>query len=85
MDKEKVRELRVEAQSLRSTVRIGKEGLTEKVVDEVARQLKKSKLVKVKLLPSAAGDARTLATELATASSSVLVEVRGRTAVLARE
>lgn len=84
-DKKMIMELRVKAQSIPATVRVGKDGLTQTVADEVARQLKKTKLVKVKLLPSVEGDIKVAAAELASASEAVLVEVRGRTAVLAKE
>ncbi len=85
MDKKKVIELRGKAQSLRATVQVGKDGITQAIVDELARQLKKNKLVKVKILPSVEDDCREVGDSLARASSSVLVEVRGRTVVLARD
>ncbi len=85
MDKKRVIELRGKAQSIRATVQVGKEGITQAVTDELARQLKKNKLVKVKILPSYEADREEVGSLLARASSSVLVEVRGRTVVLARD
>lgn len=85
MDKRRIIELRGRAQSLPATVRIGKDGITQTVIDEVIRQLKKTKLVKVKLLPSVERDRKEAGAELAKATSSVLIEVRGRTVVLASE
>ncbi|OGS44466.1 MAG: hypothetical protein A3K76_03470 [Euryarchaeota archaeon RBG_13_57_23] len=78
-------ELRARGQALQATVYVGKEGITEKVVDEISRQLDKHKLVKVKLLPAVEQDRKEAAQELADKSSSVLVEVRGRTVLLAKE
>lgn len=49
------------------------------------KQLKKTKLVKVKLLPALEKDRNEAGLELAKGTSSVLVEVRGRTVVLATE
>lgn len=85
MDKRRIIELRGRAQSLPATVRIGKDGITQTVIEEVIRQLKKTKLVKVKLLPSVEKDGKEAGAELAKVTSSVLIEVRGRTVVLASE
>ncbi len=84
-DRKKAVELRREAQGLSATVYVGKEGVTGAVSEEVREQLKKKKLVKVRLLPAFAGDRHECASQLAHDSSSVLVEVRGRTVVLATE
>ncbi len=85
MDKKRIIEFRGRAQGIRATIQVGKEGLTPAVIDEVVRQLKKNKLVKVKLLPSFEEDRRDSGDALARLSSSVLVEVRGRTVVLAKD
>lgn len=85
MDKKRIIELRGKAQALTATVHIGKEGVTNTVIDEITKQLKKTKLVKVKLLPALEKDRREVGSELAKVTSSVLVEVRGRTVVLATE
>jgi len=85
MDKKKIMELRAKGQSLQATVYVGKEGISDNVLDEIARQLDKHKLVKVRLLPAVEQDRKEAAQELAIKSSSVLVEVRGRTVLLAKE
>ena len=85
MDKKRIIELRGKAQTLKSTVHVGKDGITATVVEEIDRQLKKTKLVKVKLLPALELDRKEAAAELARACSATLVEVRGRTVVLASE
>ena len=85
VDKKRIVELRGAGQKLRATVHIGKDGLDATLVDEIARQLKKTRLVKVKLLPSYEKDRMIAGHELADATSSVLIEVRGRTVVLAKE
>lgn len=83
MDKKKIIGLRGRAQSVQATVHIGKEGMTERVVEEIARQLKNSKLVKIKLHTSWDVDRKDAARMLADATRSVLIEVRGFTVVLA--
>ena len=59
--------------------------MTEEVLEELSRQLKRSKLVKVKLLPSFDEDRRSSGERLAALLSAILVEVRGRTVVLAKD
>jgi RNA-binding protein len=85
MDKKRIAQLRGAAQAIEPTVHVGKDGVTEEVVAEVSRQLKKKRLVKVRLLSSMGEDRHDAAEKLAADASAVLVEVRGRTAVLARE
>lgn len=85
MEKKRIMELRGKAQSIDATAHIGKDGITEASAEEIAAQLKKNKLVKVRLLQSAGEDRKALASELASKTGSILVEVRGRTVVLARD
>ena len=82
MDKEKKKDLIRKGSELKPTVHIGKEGLTEGIVEEVRTQVKRSKLVKVRLLPNADLEKEDTATELAERSGSVLVDVRGFTILL---
>jgi len=72
------------AQKLRPTLHIGKDGVSESVLEELGRQLKAAKLVKVRVLVSLEGDRREVAAEIARRSSSTLIDVRGSTIVLAR-
>ena len=67
-------------QELRPTVWIGKQGCTGTVVEEIIQQLEKRKIVKVKALPNTEIDAG----EVAARTGSDLIEVRGKTFVLAR-
>jgi RNA-binding protein YhbY len=85
MDKKRIIELRGKAQAIKPTVHVGKEGATEEVVVEIANQLQKNKLVKARLLPSVEGDRKAAGQELASKTGSVLIEVRGRTVVLAKD
>lgn len=78
-------EIRTLAQSLKPTVHVGRDGVTAEVVSEVARQLKARDVVKVRLLDTSSGDRDALARALAEEAHARLVEVRGRTVVLARD
>ncbi len=66
-------------QDLKPTVWIGKQGCTETMIEEIVVQLKKRKMIKVKWLQNAEVDPESLATQV----KARLVEVRGRTMVLA--
>ena len=80
------RQKQKEAMGLTALMQVGKAGVTDEVAAELARHLKRHKLVKVRLLPAATGEAElgTQATALAKATRSELVETRGATAVFWR-
>jgi len=84
VDKKRIRELRARAQSLDPTVYLGKEGISGSIRSEILSQLNNKKLIKIRLLPGYGGDRHECAEELARACDAVLVEVRGRTVVLAK-
>ena len=66
------------------TILIGKGGVSEEVLKEVEKQLKKRKMVKVKLLGTAlkGGETKQIATRIAERTEASLVEVRGHTFML---
>ncbi len=66
-------------QDLKPTVWIGKQGCTESAIEEIVAQLKKRKVIKVKWLQNTEVDPEAVAA----AARAVLVEMRGRTMVLA--
>jgi RNA-binding protein len=86
VDNKKIQELRSQAQSIEATLHVGKNGVTDAMVEELKAQIKRQKLVKVRLLPAATGTSTVTeqAQALADATKSTLVEVRGNTAVLWR-
>lgn len=79
-------ELRSRGQDLDATLRVGKAGVSEGVVDEVDGQLEDQDLVKVRFLRSARAeeDRESMAEELARSADATLVEVRGNTCLLHR-
>ncbi|MCT8336885.1 YhbY family RNA-binding protein [Methanoculleus sp. Afa-1] len=66
-------------QDLKPTIWVGKRGITNVMIDEIRRQLKDRKVVKVRWLRNTEVDPE----EIAASAGAVLVEVRGRTLVLA--
>ena len=68
-------------QDLKPTVWIGKQGCTETMIDEIVEQLKKRTMIKVKWLQNTDVDPKAVAHQ----AKATLVEVRGRTMVLAEK
>jgi RNA-binding protein len=68
------------------TVWIGKNGASDEVMKEIAKQLDKNKMVKAKILKSALGEGeiKQIACGIAEKAEASLVEVRGHTFMLYR-
>ncbi len=84
-DKKRIIELRGKSQRLKATVHIGKDGVAPALLREISAQLKKHKIVKVRLLNSFEGEIDEVGRQLASAVPAVLVETRGKTIVLAQD
>ena len=56
--------------------------MTDTLIEEIAKQVKSRKVVKVRLLPSVEEDRKHVAEDLANRSNSVLIEVVGHTVLL---
>ena len=84
MDKKRILELRGQAAKIEASTHIGKNGVTPSLIEEIKRQLKDNKLIKVKLLKSAveAMPREEIAKDLAEKTVSELIEVKGNTVVL---
>ena len=68
-------------QDLKPTVWIGKQGCTGTMIEEIVAQLKKRTMIKVKWLQNTDVDPAAVAAQ----AQATLVEVRGRTMILARK
>jgi RNA-binding protein len=86
MEKEKLYRLKAEANQLSPILNIGKNGVTDTLVEELNKQIKANRLVKVRVLKSAeeGKDLNAIAEEVAAATRSTVIDVRGRTVVLYR-
>ena len=86
MQKEMLYRLKSEANQITPILNIGKNGVTDTLIEELNKQIKAKRLVKVRVLKSAeeGKDVKVIAEEIATATRSTLIEVRGRTVVLYR-
>ena len=77
-------EFRAQANSLETTLMVGKDGVTEAVVAEADKLLTARELVKGKVLETAPGFAGEIAAQLAEATGSEVVQVIGMRFVLFR-
>lgn len=86
MEKEKLYRLKAQANQLSPILNIGKNGVTDTLIEELNKQIKANRLVKIKVLKSAeeGKDLEAIAEEIAAATRSTLIEIRGRTVVLYR-
>ena len=81
----KLKELKVQSHTLEPTVMVGKAGITEQTIAEIKAQLKKKRLIKVKLLRSAREEMQQQARTLAAQTESTLVRQVGGIIVLYKE
>ena len=79
-----VRKKRRNASAELATVRMGKKGITDSFVGEVSKNLKKRGTVRVKILKTGLGDrtAKEIAEDVAEATGSTIVQLRGHTFTL---
>lgn len=79
-----LKELRKRARELSVIVRIGKNGITDTLIEEIKKTLKMKKLIKVKFLPSFNDeqDRFEAAKLIADKTDSLLVQVIGNNVVL---
>ncbi|HID26593.1 MAG TPA: RNA-binding protein [Methanosarcinales archaeon] len=84
MNKKELYKLKSKSNKLESTIHIGKYGINNAVISELTKQLKKQKLIKIKILKTATEniDRNTLAKQLAELTNSNIIDIRGSTAVL---
>jgi RNA-binding protein len=80
------RRIKHELSAEKPTIWIGKGGVTLQIANEIDRQLNQREVVKVKILKTALHEeeAKTLASKIASETSSTLIEVRGHTFMLYR-
>jgi len=81
-DKDARKELIRRANGINATVHIGKDGLDGALEDEINLQIKKKRLIKIKVLGTAGKSPKEIAEEIALATGNVAVDVRGGVIVL---
>lgn len=81
-EREARKELMRRALELKPTVHVGKEGLKDSVYAEIDDQLKKNRLIKIKVLDNADSDTSEVAETIASAVNAVVVDVRGGVVIM---
>lgn len=83
-DKKQLKELKKLSSDLEPAINIGKSGITESLIEELKKQLKLKKLVKVRILRNAeeSADMDEAGASLAESTDSYLIDIRGRTVTL---
>ena len=81
-EREAKKELMRRALEIEPTVHVGKDGLKDSLYEEIGIQLKKNRLIKLKVLANADCGTGEIAQSIAEATDSVVVDVRGSVVVL---
>ena len=81
-EKDARKELMRRANELNATVHVGKDGLAQGLFDEITAQLKKNRLIKIKVLSNSDDGAKDVAAAIEEATGAVAVDVRGGVIVL---
>ena len=76
-EKDARKELIRRANEINPTVHVGKDGLDQGLFDEITAQLKKNRLIKVKVLSNSEDGAKDIASAIEEATGAVIVDVRG--------
>ncbi|MDR0768026.1 MAG: YhbY family RNA-binding protein [Methanosarcinales archaeon] len=87
MDKIKLYTLKKESVNLEPLLSVGKNGMADSVIEELKKQLKLKKLVKVRIHKNSgeSDDMKQTAAELAEMCNAEVIDVRGRTVTLYKQ
>jgi len=87
MDKVKLYTLKKESVNLTPLLSIGKNGITDSSIEELKRQLKVKKLVKVRIHENSGetDDLKPTAAELCEKCNAALIDIRGKTVTLYKQ
>ncbi len=80
-----MRRKKIVHQDLVPTVAIGKNGVTDQIIEEIKKQIKNRRTIKVKLHGESRLSRLDIAHEIAKRSNTKLIDVRGFTVVLTRK
>ena len=81
-EREAKKELMRRALEINPTVHVGKDGLKEGLYEEIKAQIKKNRLIKIKVLANADSETREIADAIADSTGSIVVDVRGSVVLL---
>ncbi len=85
LDKKKKQALKAMGNSLKASVQVGKDGLSENIIDMCEKSLEAHELVKVSILKTCPVDINEIAFDMSSNTHSDIVQIIGRTILLYRE
>ena len=85
MPKRTMKEIKRIGADLKPTVHVGKDGITDSLIEEVKLQVKTRKVVKIRLLPASGNEKDVIAEEISQRSGAVLVDARGSIVLLTQQ
>ena len=81
-EREAKKELMRRALEINPTVHVGKDGLKDSLYEEIKAQIKKNRLIKIKVLANADSETKEIADAIAESTGAVVVDVRGSIVVM---
>jgi len=85
MPKRTMKEIKRIGADLRPTIHVGKDGITDNLIEEVKLQVKTRKVVKIRLLPASGDEKDVIAKEISERSGTIMVDVRGSIVLLTQK
>jgi RNA-binding protein len=85
MPKRTIKEIKRIGADLKPTIHVGKDGITDSLIEEVKLQVKTRKVVKIRMLPASGDEKDVIAKEISERSGVVLVDVRGSIILLTQQ
>ncbi|ENH97591.1 RNA-binding protein YqeI [Gracilibacillus halophilus YIM-C55.5] len=79
------RHLRAQAHHLNPIFQVGKDGVNDNMINQIAETLEKRELIKVSILQNCFEDKQDIADELSEGTGATVVQVIGHTIVLYKE
>jgi RNA-binding protein len=85
MPKRTIKEIKRIGTDLKPTIHVGKDGVTDSLIEEVKLQVKTRKVVKIRLLPASGEEKDVIAKDISERSGAILVDVRGSIVLLTQQ
>lgn len=85
LSKQQLQQLKSQAHPLKSIIQIGKNGLSDELIESVNNAFNNRELIKVSILQNCPYDKKELAFDLARLTNSELIQIIGRVFILYKE
>ncbi|HEY3420014.1 MAG TPA: YhbY family RNA-binding protein [Methanomassiliicoccales archaeon] len=85
MPKRTIKDVKRIGADLKPTIHVGKDGVTDSLIEEVRLQVKTRKVVKIRLLPASGEEKDVIAKDISERSGAILVDVRGSIVLLTQQ